>query len=171
MEFIKTLKKREYIEMTLKTLTALIFAFIAVILMEGMIYSIYLNAYKTNGTKSISVVKDSVLYCIEDGENSKGETLYFVLIRNENKGEVLWQADAKTKYTADAIPKSFYQTNNFVWHAPNAFEFTISPVHYVVISIFILGVGGFFTYKFFKLAKSYKEIEETYKKTGTIEIG
>ena len=55
--------------------------------------------------------------------------------------------------------------------APTAFEFTITGVHYVVMAVFVLAVGGFFTYKFILLSKEYKKIEENYKKTGSIEIG
>ena len=48
MEFISKMKKREFIEMGLKALASLLAAFLAIILMEGMIYSIYLNDLKTN---------------------------------------------------------------------------------------------------------------------------
>ena len=56
------------------------------------------------------------------------------------------------------------------FNAPNAFMFSITPTHYVVMVIFVLGVAGFFTYKFISLAKEYKKIEENFRKTGTIEI-
>ena len=45
-------------------------------------------------------------------------------------------------------------------HAPNAFKFSITPVHYVVMTVFVLGVAGFFTYKFIALTKEYKKIAE-----------
>ena len=54
MEFIKQMKKREFIEMGLKTLAAVMAAFLAIILMEGMIYGIKLNAFETKGSTSIS---------------------------------------------------------------------------------------------------------------------
>ena len=53
MEFINKMKKREFIEMGLKTLAAVFAAFLAIILMEGMIYGIQLNALKT---KSITLM-------------------------------------------------------------------------------------------------------------------
>ena len=48
MEFIKQMKKREFIEMSLKALACLLGAFIAFILMEGMIYGIKLNTLIEN---------------------------------------------------------------------------------------------------------------------------
>ena len=58
-----------------------------------------------------------------------------------------------------------------VMHAPNAFEFTITPVHYVIISLFIAAVAGFFAYRFVALHKLYVKITDNFKKTGTIELG
>ena len=45
MEFIKKMKKREFIEMGLKTLIAFFACFIAIVLMCGMIYSIGIKSY------------------------------------------------------------------------------------------------------------------------------
>ena len=58
-----------------------------------------------------------------------------------------------------------------VYGAPNAFEFSITPVHFIVMTVFMLAVGGFFTYKFIALSKEYKKIEDNFKKTGAIELG
>ena len=49
MEFIKTMKKREFIEMTLKTIAAICACFIAIILMEGMIYGIGAKIFQIAG--------------------------------------------------------------------------------------------------------------------------
>jgi len=69
MEFIKQMKKREYIEMGLKALAALLATFLAIILMEGMIYSIELNALKTKG-KTLSFNNQcTTLYCIEESKD------------------------------------------------------------------------------------------------------
>ena len=57
MEFIKRMKKREFIEMGLKTLAAILAAFLAIILMEGMIYSIELNALKTKSKAAARIVR------------------------------------------------------------------------------------------------------------------
>lgn len=170
MEFIKRMKKREFIEFGLKAAAGLILAFVAVILMEGMIYSITLNAYRTKGENSNSNSDYTIAYCIEtDKENDNGEDLYFVLNHNPETDE--WSAVAsdgalktKAQLLADQSKKEL------VWHAPSAFTFTITPVHYVVITIFMAGVAGFFAWRFVKLSASYKDIENTFKKTGAIEI-
>ena len=177
MEFIKKMKKREFIEMSLKTAAAILAAFIAIILMESMIYGIYLNALKTQG-KGFSIVEgQTIAYCVKEAEDK-----YFVIYYTDDKttegidrGE--WSAKKDTYLTKQ---QCLDLTNNKVqaapvkevkFHAPNAFEFTISGVHYIVMAVFILAIGGFFTYKFIALSKEYKKIEENYKKTGTIEIG
>ena len=174
MEFIKRMKKREFIEMSLKALAGIILAFVAVILMEGMIYSITLNAYKTKGKISSTNSDNTIVYCMKDGVKDN-EDQYFLLFYTEYKDEnnntvSYWSADSR-RMTDDVI-KSDYVDKNYevVWHAPNAFDFTISPIHFVVISIFVVGVSAYFVYRFIRLGLSYKEVEETYKKTGTIEI-
>lgn len=163
MEFIKRMKKREFIELSLKTFVGLALAFIAVILMEGMIYGIHLNAYMTKSTTSTSSSDKSIAYCIKDGKNDAGEDLYFVLFETDD----VWSA-TQERYTEDKLDK--LTAKEVVMHAPSAFKLTMTPIHYVVITIFVAAVGGYFTYRFIKLSKSYKEVEETYEKTGAIEI-
>ena len=58
-----------------------------------------------------------------------------------------------------------------IMRAPTAFELTITGTHYAVMAVCIAAVAGFFVYKFIRLAKSYKKIEDTFIKTGTIELG
>ncbi len=171
MDFIKRMKKREFIEMGLKALASLLLAFIAIILMECMIYGINFKAYKDKGTSTMLYSSDTIAYCVEDGKNNAGETVYFVLNYNEDQKRE-WTADPKNKLTKDQIIAKYIDEYDakVVWRAPNAFEFTITPVHYVVMGVFIAGIAAFFTYKVIKLDKSYKEVEENYKKTGTIEI-
>ena len=69
MEFIKQMKKREFIEMSLKTLAALFAAFLAIILMEGMIYGIELNALKTKSTSSVATSDSTTAYCIKQEDD------------------------------------------------------------------------------------------------------
>ena len=162
MEFIKTMKKREFIEMGLKTAAAIFAAFFAIILMESMIYSIQLNALKTKSTSSTTYSNSTIAYCIKEDEDK-----YFVLYYNEGT-EKEWSAnknDYKTKAQCEDL-----NVKEVVYHAPNAFKFTITPVHYIVMSIFIAGVAGFFGYKFVTLANQYKKIEEEFEKNGTISL-
>ncbi len=177
MEFINKMKKREFIEMSLKTVAAILAAFVAIILMESMIYGIYLNALKTNGDGETKVQGQTIAYCIKESEDK-----YFVIYHNDDprtKGFHIeeWTANSDkylTKQECLDLANTELQAapvKEVVFRAPNAFEFTITGTHYIVMAVFVLAIGGFFTYKFIALSKEYKRIEENYKKTGTIEIG
>ncbi len=160
------MKKREFIEMTLKTVIAILASFIAIILMEGMIYSIELNSYMKYGIMTLKQPTSTIAYCIERGDDE-----YFVLYYNEDS-EPLWTADAKAPLLskADCLAMEGTDVKEVVFHAPNAFQFSISGIHFVVMAVFVALIAGFFVYKFIALGKEYKKIEENFRKTGTIEI-
>lgn len=165
------MKKREFIEMGLKTLTAVLAGFLAIVLMEGMIYSINLNALKTKGSSQLLNSASTIAYCIEQDEDK-----YFVIYYNKDS-EKVWQAirydkDIKTNYKTkeECLAMEGSTVKEVVMHAPNAFEFSITWAHYIVMAVFMLAIGGFFTYKFIALNKSYKKLVEEYESTGTIEI-
>lgn len=175
MEFVKKMKKREFIEMGLKAGAAILAAFIAIILMEGMIYSIQLNALKTKATQTLAVSGSTVAYCIKESDDK-----YFVLYYNEGAKDAdgnlaEWSASKdKNKYlTREQCEKLVTDkiVNKVEFNAPNAFIFSITPVHYVVMSLFVAAVAGFFVYKFIALNKQYVKIEEEFIKTGTIQLG
>lgn len=171
MDFIKKMKKREFIEMSLKTVAAVLSAFIAVILMEGMIYGIYLNYYKTKSTTSVTQAQSTVAYCIKESDDK-----YFVLYYNDSlpKQRDRWSATSNSTKTKaqceELLNEENPQVKEIIWKAPSASKLSMSPVHYVVITIFIAGVAGYFVYKFVKLKKLYDSIEKEYKETGTISI-
>lgn len=171
MEFIKQMKKREFIEMGLKTLAAILAAFLAIILMEGMIYSIHLNALK-NDNGHTSYNQSTVAYCIKEAEDK-----YFVIYYNEGlkdeNGKLDEWAATKNQYKtkAECLAMEGSTVKEVIMHAPNAFELAITPIHYVVMALFVAAVAGFFTYKFIALAKEYNGIEAEFKKTGTIALG
>ncbi len=162
MEFIQRMKKREFIEMGLKSLVALLSCFIAIILMEGMIYSITLNSYMKNGSHAKFQDSQTIAYCIEVEKDK-----YFVLAYNP-EDEDPWSAaatDLKTKAQCDNLT-----AKEVVYHAPNAFIFSINGIHYIVMVVFVLAVAGFFVYRFVRLAQEYTKIEANFKVTGEIEI-
>lgn len=164
MEFIKKMKKREYIEMSLKALAAILAAFLAIILMECMIYGVELNNLKTKGTKPVTNSQQTIAYCIKEGEDK-----YFVAYYNEGL-EIEWFAKVGEYRTRKQCESLRPYVKDVVYDAPSAFKFSITPTHYIVMSVFVLGVAGFFVYKFIALGKEYKKIEEQFEKTGTIEI-
>ena len=167
MEFIKQMKKREFIEMGLKTLAALMAAFLAIILMEGMIYSINLHAYKTMADTSTTLSQSTIAYCIEEDDDK-----YFVLyLSKDAEGKEHWSA-IQTRYTkAECEAMEGTTVKEVLMRAPTAFEFTITSIHYVIMGVFVAAVAGFFVYKFVALANLYKKVEEDFRKTGAISFG
>ncbi len=161
MEFIKRMRKREFVEMALKTLSALLASFLAIILMEGMIYSIELNAMYNHSTVAIFYSDRTTAYCIEQDTDQ-----YFVVCYDEE--EKSWSGTGNTLYTKEECEN--FNAKNVVYHAPSAFIFSITPMHYVIMTIFVLVVAGFFTYRFIILKKDYDRIIKDYNETGTIEI-
>ncbi len=163
MDFIKQMKKREFIEMGLKTLASVLAAFLAIILMEGMIYSIKLNALKTKGNGYTVNGGSTIAYCIKESEDK-----YFVIYYNDDENSPpTWAASKNERLSKDDCEKLSAVVK---FHAPNAFDFSITSTHYIVMTLFISAVVGFFAYKFIALSRVYKKTEEQYLKTGTIEI-
>ncbi len=167
MEFIKKMRLRENIEIGIKTIIGILAAFLAIILMEGMIYGINLNALKTKSDRAFIQSDVTVAYCIKEAED-KYFVIYYNEDRLENDGSSNWSAQAneyKTKAECDNL-----LVKKVVYRAPTAFELTITPVHYAVMAVFVLAVCGYFVYRFIALNKTYNKIEDKYKKTGEIEI-
>lgn len=170
MEFIKKMKKREFIEMGLKAGIIILSAFLAIILMEGMIYGIHINAL-TKHTNSVATTESTIAYCIKQGNNK-----YFVIYYDENgtslneKGELIyWSARSEGTYSKSECEK--IPAKEIIYHAPNAFDLSITPKHFIAIGIFVAAVAGFIVWRFIVLANTYKKIEEKYKKDGIIELG
>ena len=170
MNFIKQMKKREFIEMGLKALAALMAAFIAIILMEGMIYGINLKAIKEQ-KHSMSTSSSTIAYCIEQGDDQ-----YYVIYRydpnpdNNDDSDVIWSSNGQV-YSKEDCTKANLTAGEIKFRAPTAFELTITPVHYVVMAVFVAAIAGFFVYKFVALSNLYKKVEEDFEKTGAISIG
>ena len=173
MDFIKQMKKREFIEMGLKALASLLAIFLAIILMEGMIYSIKYNSLKPDNNTSYAYKSSSIAYCVEQSDNK-----YLVMFYTEDNSVQWTSADRlMSKQECLDLTNAEVQSANkattvkeVVMHAPNAFIFTITPVHYIVMSVVVAAIAGFFVYKFVALANEYKKIEEKFEKTGTIEL-
>ena len=68
MEFLKKMKSREMIEMSLKTIFGVVIGLILIILMEGMIYSIYMNKIEENKINQY-MSSQCIAYCEEVSEN------------------------------------------------------------------------------------------------------
>lgn len=157
MEFLKKMKSREMIEMGLKTIFGVIVGLILIILMEGMIFGIYMNKINEN-TASQYVASDCVAYCEEIGDDE-----YKIYLHNTESGS--WHVKVYNE-SKTQIENGNYE--KVIYRAPNAFDVSIKGAHYVVMSIFIAGVLAFYGWRFYKLDKEYKAFEKKFKKTGKI---
>lgn len=157
MEFLKKMKSREIIEMSLKTAAAVIVGLILVLLMEGMIFNIYMDKIKENTTSQYAPA-DCVAYCEEIGEDEYRVYLY-------NNSANSWQTK---QFNSSHQNIKETQYNKVVWDSPNAFDVSITGTHYVVISIFIASIIGFYSWRFYKLNQEYAKFEKRFKKTGKI---
>lgn len=168
MEFLKKMKSREMIEMSLKTIAAVVAGLILIILMEGMIFGVYMNHIeKTRDSgKSSFGVQTSVMYC-----EKQSNGLYTVYINDTNNGSWQIRYDDVTKESILEDINSYTTNHGYkdvVWRAPNAFDVSIKGVHYVVMALFIVAILGFYGWRFYRINKEYKGFEKKLKKTGNI---
>ena len=157
MEFLKKMKSREMIEMSLKTVFGVIIGLILMILMEGMIYTIYMNKIEENKINQY-ISSQCVAYCEEVSENQ-----YKIYLHNTDSGS--WHIKSFNE-TKESILSSGYE--DVVFHKPNAFDVSITTNHYIVMVVFMTGVLGFYGWRFYRIDKEYKAFEKKYKKTGKI---
>lgn len=153
MQYLKQLKSREMIETGLKTIATVIIGIILIILMEGMIYGIYMNKIKEN-TATQYVASECVAYCeeVKDGE-------YRIYLHNTESGS--WHIKVYNE-SVSQINNSGYE--KVVYRTPNAFDVSIKPSHYIVMSVFIVGLLGYFGWKFYRLNVGYNKLETKYQK-------
>jgi len=159
MEFLKKMKSREIIEMSLKTIAAVLVGLVLIFLMEGMIFGIYMNKIEEN--KASQYVADQcVMYCEEVGDDE-----YKVYIHNteSNSWHILMTSPSKAEIEADA-----YLYQGVKWRAPNPFDVSITGVHFIVMGAFIVAILGLYGWRFYKLDREYKAFEKKYKKTGKV---
>lgn len=157
MEFLKKMKSREMLEMSLKTVFAVLVGIILIILMEGMIYGIYMDKIEKN-TASSYTVNQCVAYC-EEVEND----VYKVYLHDTKANS--WQIRMINQSKQDIIDSDYKQV---VFHAPTAFDVSISGTHYIVMAGFIAIILGFYGWRFYKLHRDYVGFEKKFKKTGKI---
>ena len=159
MEFLKQMKSRETIEMALKTVAAVLVGVILIFFMEGMIFSIYMNKIKENKATQY-VASNCVAYCeeVEDGE-------YKVYLHDTESDS--WQVSIVNKSKAE-IKATGYKDVEF--RTPNAFDVSISGVHYVVMAAFIVAILGLYGWRFYKLNREYAAFAKKLKKTGKLSI-
>ena len=250
MEFLNRMKKREYVEMGLKTAIGILLGIIVIFLMEAMIYNIYIDAINS-ATKYSGKPESAVYYVVDnndstydiylhyDDENSnwalnynnlsqddfdekmiaeKGElygfdsTLYKIVVnegatnettyeysqegtplakvkaafKNNHNGEtftVYTKEDAASSYalhsedlTYTNLVKLFsdkgefkkYNTAKVIFRMPNCFDIYMSAGHYIVMTLFLLAIGGVFVWRFTLISKEYKKLTKKFNKTGKV---
>ena len=129
--------------------------------MEGMIYAIELNAIYNHSTVAIFYSDKTTAYCIEQEPDQ-----HFVICYDEE--DKTWSGTGDTLYTKEECEN--FNAKNIVFNAPSAFIFSITPIHYVIMVLFVSVVAGFFVYRFVALKKDYDRIIKEFNETGTIEI-
>lgn len=157
MEFLKRMKSRETVEMSLKTIAGVIVGLILIILMEGMIFNIYMGKIKENKATQY-VAAQCVAYCEQVSEDE-----YTVYLHNSKADS--WSVKSYNE-SKEQIEGAGY--GEIVYRKPNAFDVSISGVHYIVMAAFIGAILGFYGWRFYKLDKEYKAFEKKFKKTGKI---
>lgn len=156
MEFLKKMKSREIVEMSLKAVMAVLAVVVLAILMEGMIFGIYMDRIHDNKTGSWSP-QQCEIYCVEQEDNK-----YDVYIHNTSSGAWQFQEDwTKEQFVDAGYSKTTYS-------APTPFDVSITPTHYIVMGGVIVLVLAGFGYMFYKLDREYKGFEKKFKKTGTL---
>ena len=160
MEFIKKMKKREFIEMGLKTIASFFGILLAFLLLEGMIYGIKLSVLEDFKGNTSAVQSSTTAYLIEEDEEN-----YFVIFHREDVDH--WSAAVKPKDSCTAKDLTVKEVKE---GAPSAVTFSVEGWHFIVLGVLVAGVGGFFAYRFVKLNSAYVKIEKQYLKDGTIEI-
>ena len=167
MDFIKRMKKREFFEMTLKALAALMALFVAVILMEGMIYGIKLKELKQNSS-SAYYSNSSVAYCLEQEDDTYLVLFYTEGLENSDGKLQEWTASSET--TAKQCEELKSRVKEVYMHAPSAFVFSMNTTHYIIIGGIYAVLIIFLTSRYILLGKQYKKIQKQYQNDGFIEI-
>ena len=157
MNLLKRMRARERVEMSLKTIAAVIVFIALTFLLEGMIFGIYMS--KINENKASQFISNyCVAYCEEVGNNQ-----YKVYLHNTDHNS--WSVRA-SNYTKEQIEKADYA--KVVYDAPNAFDVSITSSHYVVMAVLLSALLGYFAWRFYKLEVEYNKLEKKLKIKGTI---
>lgn len=157
MNFLKRMKTRERVEMSLKTIAAVIVGVALIFLMEGMIFSIYMTKINDNKTPQF-IATTCVAYCEEVGEDE-----YKIYLHDTEYNS--WSVRS-ANFSKEQIEKSGYA--EVVYSAPNAFDVSINTTHYIVMAVFIAAIIGFYGWRFYKLEADYKKLEKRLRVKGTI---
>lgn len=175
MEFLNRMKKREYIEMGLKTAIGVLLGIIVIFLMEAMITSIYMKSIDNREGSYPSTAESSVYYVIENSDNTydiylnyepNGADVWVLHYDNcsQEKYEALWETDGEL-YRSNHSEKG-----GVIFREPNCFDIFINWAHYLVMVIFIMAIGGVYAWRFTLISKEYKKLAKKLNKTGKVFI-
>lgn len=176
MEFLKHMKKREYIEMGLKTAIGVLLGIIVIFFMEAMICNIYMDAIKDHPGSYPSTPEDSVFYVVKNDNKT-----YDIYLNYDPDGVDSWvlhhddysqsSYDALWEEGVGELWKADNSKNGAVLNRkPNCFDIYMNGVHYAVMVVFILAIGGVYAWRFTLIAKEYKKLERKFNKTGKVFI-
>ena len=157
MKFLNRMKTRERVELSLKTIAAVLVGIALIFLMEGMIFSIYMSKINENKASQF-IPTDCVAYCEQVGEDE-----YKVYLHNT--AHKSWSVRT-SNFSLEQIEKTGY--GKVVYDTPSAFDVSINTTHYIVMAVFVSAIIGFYGWRFYKLEGDYKKLEKRLKVKGTI---
>lgn len=157
MNFLKIMKTRERVEMLLKAIVSIVICIIFILLMEGMIFNIYMT--KINENQSFQYIASTcIAYCEEVGDDE-----YKIYLNNIESGS--WSVRI-SHFTKEQITDAGYA--NVIFRAPNAFDVSIKSSHYVIIAMLISAILIFYGWRFYNTNKVYKKLVKQLALTGSI---
>ena len=128
MNFKRKLKKITLGWVILYIFMSLLVAFMAIILMEGMIYSIQLNSLYNSTSSLTTVTNSTTAYCIPQSDD-----MYFIVccIHQEDGNKWTSHKTDSLKSKENCIKRLAdldIAEEDIQWRAPNAFELSITGV-------------------------------------------
>lgn len=157
MEFLRKIRSRDTLEMTLKAIMAVLISIILIFLMEAMIHGIYIKKINEN-VKGTTIPSQQIVYCEEIDSNQ-----YKVYVHDPENSS--WHSLAGNRSKEYIESAGFKEIN---YRKPNAFDVSITWVHYVVMGVFIVAVISFYGYRFYKLDRDYAKFKAKIQKTGRL---
>ncbi len=155
--FLKRMRRRECVEMVLKTLTALFVGVIVAIAMEYMIYGIYLRNIPVVSSNTLISSSEYVLYC---DENPKTDT-YTIFINDEMDNWFVY----KTNVTEQELDEN-YRFFSKEFRRPSMSELYLDTDHYIVIGAFLGIILIVYVGLFIAMLSAYKRLMRRYALTG-----
>lgn len=130
---------------------------------ESSLYFVCVNnTFKSNSDRSAI---DSFKSTFKNKHNNETFTIY------SDENAALYEDVSYYKVVELFSAKGeFKNAKDLIFRKPNCFEIYINGIHYAVMIVFILIIGGVYAWRFTLISKEYKKLERKFKKTGKVFI-